>query len=261
MAGNITRVEELAYILKIEDVMTKSLKTLSMKSTMRDVLDALREYRVSGVPIVAENEKKLVGLVSTEDLIKCLAANKLDVNVQEYMSTKLVTVNNFDFLTEALKQFTRTKVGRLPVLNKNGDLVGIITKGDVTGGLLRALEEEYQEEEVRRYRASHLFEDIESDRSSLILRYNIAHYDFTNGGKASSNIKRALLRLGANAQLARRVSIAIYEAEMNLIIHTTSGGSYPCGNRTKPDICLCMGRGSWDQRCESGLTAGIFNSH
>jgi len=58
----------------------------------------------------------------------------------------------------------------------------------------------------------------------LILRYNIKKGDFTRGGNASSNIKRALVRLGANQQIARRCGIAIYEAEMNLIIHTTKGG-------------------------------------
>ena len=75
-----------------------------------------------------------------------------------------------------------------------------------------------------RYRASHLFEDIISDRTSLILRYTIQKGDFTHGGTASSYIKRALLRLGANPQIARRCGIAAYEAEMNLIIHTTNGG-------------------------------------
>jgi anti-sigma regulatory factor (Ser/Thr protein kinase) len=79
-------------------------------------------------------------------------------------------------------------------------------------------------EEVRRYRASHLFEDITSDRTSLIMRYNIKAGDYQNGGQASSNIKRALLRLGASPQLARQCGIAIYEAEMNLVIHTTEGG-------------------------------------
>ena len=225
LAGNITRVEELAYILKISDVMTSNVKTMQPNNSMRDVLNTLSEFQFSGVPIVSNGQKKLVGLISTEDLIKCLVIQDLNASVQKYMSTNLVTANSFDFLTEALKLFAKTKVGRLPVLNENRDLVGIITKGDVNNGLLHALETEYQEEEVRRYRASHLFEDIESARSSLILRYNIANYDFTSGGEASSQIKRALLRLGANAQLARRVGIAIYEAEMNLIIHTKNGGS------------------------------------
>jgi anti-sigma regulatory factor (Ser/Thr protein kinase)/CBS domain-containing protein len=224
LAGSITRVEELAYILKISEVMSHELKTLRPQDSMRDVMDALREHRISGVPVVDE-EKNLVGLVSTEDLIKCLANQDIDKSIKDYMSTDLVTVNSFDHLTEALKYFSRTKLGRLPVLGAKGELVGILTKGDVTQGVLRALEHDYQEEEVRKYRASHLFEDIESSRTSLILRYNIKHYDFMHGGSASSNIKRALLRLGANQQLARRVGIAVYEAEMNLIIHTTKGGS------------------------------------
>jgi len=224
LAGSITRVEELAYILKISDVMTHEVKTLQPQDTMRNVMDALREYRISGIPIV-DDAKNLIGLVSTEDLIKCLANQDIDKCVKEYMTSDLVTVNSFDHLTEALKLFAKTKLGRLPVLSEKGELAGILTKGDVTSGILRALEHEYQEEEVRKYRASHLFEDIESSRTSLILRYDIQRYNFTDGGAASSNIKRALVRLGANPQLARRVGIAIYEAEMNLIIHTTNGGS------------------------------------
>lgn len=224
MAGNITRVEELAYILKIAEVMTRDVKTVSPQNTMRDVMDSLRENRISGIPVVDDN-KNIIGLVSTEDLIKCLATQDIDKPVSDYMTSKLVTVYSFDHLTEALKLFAKTSLGRLPVLGEKGELVGILTKGDVTYGLLRALESDYQEEEVRKYRASHLFEDILSNRTSLVLRYEIEQFDFTHGGDASSKIKRALIRLGANQQLARRVGIAVYEAEMNLIIHTTCGGS------------------------------------
>lgn len=224
LAGNITGVEELAYTLKISEVMTSDIKTLKADHTIQNVMDMLREHRISGVPIIDDN-KSLIGLVSTEDLIRALVNQDIDCHVGEYMSTNLVTVNSFDYLIEALKLFAKTKVGRLPVLNEKGELVGIITKGDVNYGILRALEHDYQEEELRRYRASHLFEDIESDRTSLILQYQIERYDFTKGGAASSNIKRALLRLGANQQLARRVGIAVYEAEMNLIIHTNNGGA------------------------------------
>src|SRR5512136_2881907 len=117
-----------------------------------------------------------------------------------------------------------TTCGRRSVVDDAGQLVGILTKGDITDGVLQALQREYQTEEVRRYRASHLFQDIISDRTSLILRYNIEARDFTHGGNASSNIKRALLRLGANPQLARQCGIAVYEAEMNLVIHTERGG-------------------------------------
>lgn len=63
-----------------------------------------------------------------------------------------------------------------------------------------------------------------SNRTSLILRYYTKPRDFTKGGQASSNIKRAFLRLGVDPQLVRRCGIAIYEAEMNLIIHADDVG-------------------------------------
>ena len=48
--------------------------------------------------------------------------------------------------------------------------------------------------------------------------------DFNHAGEASSKIKRALNRLGAPPQIVRRVAIAAYEAEMNIIIHAHTGG-------------------------------------
>jgi anti-sigma regulatory factor (Ser/Thr protein kinase) len=140
------------------------------------------------------------------------------------MTSDLIAAQALDPVVEALKLFDRTGVGRLPVLDEGGKLVGILTKGDITHGILNALQRDYQTEEIKKYRASHLFDDIISDRTSLILRYEIEPRDFQKGGTASSHIKRALVRLGANPQIARRCGIAIYEAEMNLIIHSTNGG-------------------------------------
>ena len=166
----------------------------------------------------------MIGIISLEDLIRAMERGNGHARVRSYMTADVITVHSYDSVVSALETFARTHVGRFPVVDENGQLVGMLTKGDITSGTLKALQRDYQEEEVRRYRASHLFEDIVSDRTSLILRYHIKPRDFTHGGQASSYIKRALLRLGANAQLARRCGIAIYEAEMNLIIHTTNGG-------------------------------------
>lgn len=218
----ITRVEELAYELKIKEVMTGQVNVVSPELPMAYVLELFRQTRISGAPVVYNGD--LVGIVSIEDLIHSLSQGNLEAAVSDYMTTKLITVRAADPVVEALKLFDRTRVGRLPVLDEAEKLVGIITKGDITHGLLEALQRDYQAEEIRRYRASHLFEDIVSDRTSLILRYTIEPRNFTQGGSASSHIKRALLRLGADPQIARRCGVAIYEAEMNLIIHTTNGG-------------------------------------
>ena len=114
---------------------------------------------------------------------------------------RLVSLTLLVMVVKALELFDRASVGRLPVVDEHGKLLGMLTKGNITNGTLRALQKDYQEEEVRRYRASHLFEDIISERTTLVLRYTIKAGDFTQGGKASSYIKRALLRLGVTSPL------------------------------------------------------------
>ncbi len=221
-AHDISRVEELSYDLKVNEVMTREVKTVSPLIPMSKVLEILRIERISGVPVV-ENDK-LVGILSLEDLVHAMEKNDLAAPVSAYMSHTVLSVNSYEPVVKAIETFSENRKGRLPVLDEHGNLAGIITKGDITRGILTALQKDYKTEELRRYRASHLFEDITSDRTSLILRYDIKARDYLNGGQASSNIKRALLRLGATPQLARQCGISIYEAEMNLIIHTDHGG-------------------------------------
>lgn len=221
-AARITRVEELAYELTIAEVMTKDPITLAINMSMRDALDLIGKYKISGAPVAKDG--KLIGILSTEDLIRSLRDGRIDRKVTEYMTHNVITIREHDQVVEALKLFAKTKVGRLPVVDEHNNLIGILTKGDISNGVLTALQRDIEAEELIRYRASHLFEDIVSDRTSLILRYSIKKDDFVHGGAASNRIKKALLRLGASNQVARKCGIAVYEAEMNLIIHTNNGG-------------------------------------
>ena len=221
-AREISRVEELSYELRISDTMTRDVKTCTPSTHISGLLEILRARHMSGLPVLENNE--LIGIISIEDIVHAMEQNDLGAPVSKHMSTRIYTVKEFEPVVKAIEKFSQYRVGRLPVVDQNGKLVGIITKGDITRGILTALQKDYKVEEVRRYRASHLFEDITSDRTSLIMRYDIKAGDYQNGGQASSNTKRALLRLGASPQLARQCGIAIYEAEMNLVIHTTEGG-------------------------------------
>jgi CBS domain-containing protein/anti-sigma regulatory factor (Ser/Thr protein kinase) len=221
-ANAINRVEELSYDLKVHEVMTADMKTATPEMPLSKVLEILRVNHISGVPVLQDDE--LIGILSLEDIVRAMQKNELSAPVSQYMTRKLLTVASYDSIVSAMQKFSDSRLGRLPVIDENHKLVGMITKGDITRGVLVALQKDYKEEEVRRYRASHLFEDIISDRTTLVLRYNIKAHDFTHGGNASSHIKRALLRLGADPQIARRCGIAVYEAEINLIIHTTNGG-------------------------------------
>ena len=55
------------------------------------------------------------------------------------------------------------------------------------------------------------------------LHYDVNAYDFTCAGEASGKLKRSLKDLGFDATLIRKVAIAVYEAEINMVIHAEGG--------------------------------------
>ena len=57
----------------------------------------------------------------------------------------------------------------------------------------------------------------------LTLRYDIDGENFTSAGEASVKVKKALRQLGFSQEIIRRVSIAMYEGEINMVIHANGG--------------------------------------
>ncbi len=218
----VTKLQELVYELKVEQVMTRKVITVSPDDSMRHLKEVLRVNRISGAPVLHDGE--LVGIITIEDLIKTLELGEIDASVGKKMTTETQTVFADETAIQAVNKFAHFRFGRLPVVNRQGKLVGILTQGDIVRGLLRQLEVDYHEEEIHRYRASHIFEDIVSDQTGLILRYKVQAQDFVHCGEAASNLKRALERLGAKPAAVRRIAVASYEAETNLVLHTTKGG-------------------------------------
>jgi CBS domain-containing protein/anti-sigma regulatory factor (Ser/Thr protein kinase) len=221
--GALTKIHELVREMPVSRVMTASVFTLPPDATMQQLKELLREHRISGLPVV--EDQALVGIVSIEDLIHALEVQRLDAPIREFMtSSNLVTAHAQESVMEALRRFEKTGIGRMPVLNARHELVGMVTRGDITLALLDALQELYTEAEAYQARPQRFFDALESESTSLQLRYRVEKGDFARGGDASAKIKRALLQIGASPQLARRVAIATYEAEVNLIIHTHNGG-------------------------------------
>jgi len=217
-----TKLQELAYEVKIEDVMTKEVVTVTPDITMGRFREVLRDHRISGAPVLDHGE--LVGIISIEDLIKSAMAGEMDVRVGDRMTVKPMTVRASETMVLAVNYFNRHGFGRFPVVDKDGRLVGILTRGDIIRGLLKQLDLEYHQEEVLRHRVSHIFDELVSDVTAISLHYYVVVRDFEKAGQASSKIKKALNRLGFSPQIVRRVAIATYELEINLVIHTTNGG-------------------------------------
>ena len=116
-----------------------------------------------------------------------------------------------------------------------------------------------------------------SEDTSIVLRYTVKARDFDHGGEASTRFKRSLQNLGISPQVLRRVAIATYEAEMNLILHTTEGGSIRADVRPHaihiditdpgpgiPDVDLAMQPGfstapAWIREMGFGAGMGLKN--
>jgi len=217
----VTKVQELVYELRVEQAMTRDVVTVTPQTPVSKFREILRVNRISGTP-VTENGR-LVGIISIEDLIKALADGESEATVGEKMTGEVKTLCADEPLVHAIGKFARDGFGRFPVIDRQGKLVGILTQGDIVRGVLRELEIDYHEEEIHRYRASHIFEDILADRASLRFEYDVVSQDFNRAGGASSGLKRTLSRLGIAPSIMRRVAITAYEAEMNIVIFTGGG--------------------------------------
>ncbi len=253
--SEVTRLQELAYEVKIGDVMTRDVITVEPQNTMAELRNVLRDHRISGAPVLENGE--LVGIVSVEDLIKALAAGEMNARVGEKMTRNPVTIRADETVVTAIKYFNRYGFGRFPVVNSEGKLVGILTRGDIIRGLLKQLELEYHREETLRYRVSHIFEELISDLTSITLRCRVEAQDFESAGEASSKIKRALTRLAVPPQLVRRAAIVAYELEMNLIIHTTAGGEILAEVQPDRIIIRAMDTGPGIPDIEKALQPGF----
>lgn len=219
--SGFTRVEELVYEVKIEDVMTSEPITAAPEDLIGEVRNKMSIRRISGIPVVEGG--RLSGIISTEDIIKALEKGHIYARVRDKMSSSTISCYTDEPLARAISRFDMYGYGRLPVLDRTGKLAGIITRGDIIHGLLRALEKDYHEEETLRKEAIHLLQYVESDHTRILLSYKIKSEDFRNSGNAARQIKRALVFLGAHHQKVRRVAIATFEAETNLMIHGQGG--------------------------------------
>ena len=220
--NKISKIQELVYEIRVSEVMKKDVFTVSPRTHMSVLRIILQNKRISGAPVI--DKGKLVGIISVEDFIKWLADREQDCPIGEKMTRSVRTLYADEPLTHAINKFDRLGFGRLVVIDRqNKKLRGIITKGDIVEGLLKKLEVDYDNEETHRSRKRHFFEDIFADKAELLFQYDVVGHDFKRAGECASRLKATLKRLGLHSQVTRRVAIATYEAEMNLVIYTDGG--------------------------------------
>ena len=118
--------------------------------TIRDDTDywkafeIMQEKDLHHIPVVNENSA-VVGILTRRDLkIASMHFRETPVEVSEVMHSPVVTITPGELLAEAAKQMIDNRIGGLPVLDANGQIVGILTETD----LLRALIDQLGKETV-----------------------------------------------------------------------------------------------------------------
>ncbi|HVG59729.1 MAG TPA: CBS domain-containing protein [Hyalangium sp.] len=131
----------------VGELMTREVVTLEEDAAIIQVDDLLKRHHIRHVPVV--HGRKLVGMVSHRDLIRALArqpieAGSLPISVREVMTREVETVEPHVSAREAIEKLLDHRFGCLPVVDAQGELVGIVTESDFMRLALRLLEEREQ---------------------------------------------------------------------------------------------------------------------
>lgn len=121
------QAEEVDKVKRSESGMIRHPITLGPKQTVREALEVMKKYSISGIPIV--EEENLVGILTNRDL---RFEPNLDLEVSNVMTSgHLVTAPVGTTLEEAEAILQKNRIEKLPVVDKNGKLKGLITFKDI----------------------------------------------------------------------------------------------------------------------------------
>lgn len=122
------QAREVDKVKRSESGMIIDPITITSDRPIREAMEIMRSYRISGVPVV-EGSRKLVGILTNRDL---RFEEDLDRQISTLMTKdNLVTVSGRVTLAEAREILHRHRIEKLPVIDKKGNLVGLITIKDI----------------------------------------------------------------------------------------------------------------------------------
>ena len=119
---------EVRKVKRSESGMIQDPVTLAVNATVGDALKQMSENKIGGIPVIDGN-RKLVGIVTNRDLRFEKVMNKPVVEVMT--STSLITANQSIDLKQAEDILQANKIEKLPVIDKDGKLIGLITYRDI----------------------------------------------------------------------------------------------------------------------------------
>lgn len=123
------QARQVYAVKRAENGMIYDPVTIKRGSRVIDALNMMKEYHIGGIPVV-DDEKKLVGIVTNRDL---RFERNHERKIDEVMTSEnIVTTTQSTNLEEAADILQRYKIEKLPVIDKDGKLIGLVTYKDIT---------------------------------------------------------------------------------------------------------------------------------
>ena len=123
------QARQVAIVKRAENGMIYDPVTIRRGSSVKDALNMMHEYHIGGIPVV-DDENHLVGIVTNRDL---RFERRLDKTIDEVMTSEnLVTTHQQTNLQDAAQILQENKIEKLPVVDSENHLVGLITYKDIT---------------------------------------------------------------------------------------------------------------------------------
>ena len=134
----------------VRDAMTENPRSIGASASVVEAARLMREGDIGSLPITDDEE--LVGMITDRDITTRVVAEAADLHrlsVEDVYSRDLISVGPDKDLDEALQLMARHQVRRLPVVEDDGSLVGIVAQADIalgenetkTGELVEAISE------------------------------------------------------------------------------------------------------------------------
>ncbi len=122
------QASQVRKVKRAENVMIFDPITIGPDATVAEAINLMTEYRIGGIPVVDTNGI-LKGIVTNRDL---RFENNRAKKITEVMTTRLITTNHQTDLEAAARILQKHKIEKLPMIDDNGKLIGLITYKDIT---------------------------------------------------------------------------------------------------------------------------------
>jgi CBS domain-containing protein/anti-sigma regulatory factor (Ser/Thr protein kinase) len=212
-------IRELINRLRVSDVMSADLCCATRDDSLKKVQQLMRTRGISGIPVAEQG--RLYGIISVDDIIRALEKGHIDEPAARHMSRNVVTLESQTPLSIAIKQFEKYRYGRFPVIGQGGTLCGIVASRDILSHLLMEINREVDKLELL------IPAHPQVQNTHFSQSWHVRRFDMERAGSVSSAIKKKCRSLGMEPKIVRRIAVAVYELELNQVVHS-NGGSISC---------------------------------